>query len=182
MNKCDKCGADNARNAKYCCGCGYELPKPIIEEIQHPNSELPPKRDYKKLTGIIVSVISFFIAYFIVQQLFFKIPSFDKAMMKVASELNKTCPIMVDSETRLDNAIALPKKIFQYNYTLINIDKKSVDTLEMKNYLGPNITNFVRTNPDMKFQRDNKTIINYCYKDRNGNYLFKISVTPEQYK
>jgi hypothetical protein len=52
----------------------------------------------------------------------------------------------------------------------------------LKEYLEPNITNFVRTNPDMKFQRDNKVTINYYYKDKDGNYLFTISVTPGQYE
>lgn len=39
--------------------------------------------------------------------------TFDKQIMKAASELNKTCPIMVDNDTRLDNAIALPDNVFQ---------------------------------------------------------------------
>jgi hypothetical protein len=89
---------------------------------------------------------------------------------------------MLDSETRLDNVIPLPPKVFQYNYTLINAEKETVDTIMLKNYLETNITNFVRTSPDMKFQRDNKVTVNYCYKDKYGNYLFKISVTPEQYE
>jgi hypothetical protein len=89
---------------------------------------------------------------------------------------------MVDSETRLDNAISLPKNIFQYNYTLINVDKASVDTVEMRNFLEPTITNFVKTNPQMKFQRDHETTMNYYYKDKAGAFLITISVTPEKYK
>jgi hypothetical protein len=178
MNKCDKCGANNARNAKYCCECGYELPKPTIEEIQNPNSEPTPKRDYKKLLGIIVGVIT----CFIIQQLFFKAPSFDKAMMDVASELNKSCPIMVDSETRLDNTVALPNNAFQYNYTLINLDKSEVIIDTVKKYLEPGIINNVKTNPDLKIYRDNKTTMIYYYKDKNGEFVYKLSVTPDMYK
>ena len=182
MKKCNECGKENADNLKYCRWCGYELPKPKIEEIQKSVQVPIKKTDFKKLAGIIVGVVAFFAAYFLVQQFIFKVPSLDKVMMKTASEINETCPIMIDGETRLDNTIVLLSNVFQYNYTLINMDKEAVDIDMLKTYLEPNITNFVRTNPDMKFQRDNKVTINYYYKDKDGNYLFTISVTPEQYE
>jgi len=139
------------------------------------------KIDYKKFAvWAITFIVAYLAAYFLVEQL--RTPNLDKVMMKTASMINESCPIMVDSETRLDNAIALPSMVFQYNYTLVNMEKETVDTIMLKNYLEPNIINFVRTNPDMKFQRDNKVTINYYYKDKNGNYLFTISVTPEQYE
>jgi hypothetical protein len=116
-----------------------------------------------------------------IAQLFRK-PSFDKAMMEYASEINKHCPIMIDNVTRLENAIALPDNIFQYNYTIINSVKDSINVEGLKNYLEPSIVNFVKTNPDMKIVRDNKTTISYYYKDKNGVYLFTISVKPEQYE
>src|SRR5665647_51752 len=95
------------------------------------------KIDFKTLAGIVVGIV----VMVLVQQFFFKSPSFDKQMMQVASELNKTCPIMVDAETRLDNAVALPDKIFTYNYTLINQVKDSLNVEELKNYLTPLVTN-----------------------------------------
>jgi len=183
MNKCNECGSENADNSKYCNMCGYELSKPKVEERQ--NSVPKPikkKTDYKQLAGIIVGVITFFVVYFLMQQFLFKAPTVDKIMMKAASEFNALCPIMIDSETRLDNTIALPSKVFQYNYTLVNMEKETVDTVMLKSYLEPNITNVVRTHPDMKIQRDNKVTMQYYYKDKNGNYLFTISVTPEQYE
>ncbi len=136
----------------------------------------------KKALVVIVWAITFGLSYFAVQQLFFKAPPLDKIMMGVADEINKTCPFMVDSETRLDNAISFPKNVFQYNYTLVNIEKASTDTLEMREYLEPTITNYVKTNPQMKFQRDSKTTINYYYKDKAGLFLMLISVTPEKYQ
>ena len=180
MNRCNECGNENAGNLKYCRWCGYELLKPKVEGIQHPAQKQKKVVNYKALIGIIVGATAFLAASFLVQQL--RSPSFDKVMLKTASEINKSCPIMIDSETRLDNTITLPPKVFQYNYTLVNIEKKTVDITALKDYLEPNITNFVRTNPDMKFQRDNKVTINYYYQDKDRNYLFTISVTPEQYE
>ena len=179
-NICNKCGADNLSNAKYCRECGYELPKPIIEDTQQTTTK--PVNKKKSMATIIGSVVGAIIAVSVAQQLFFKSPSIDKALMEIANEVNKSCPVMIDSETLLKNAIALPNKTFQYNYMLVNMDKESIDTVEAKGYLEPYIINSVRTIPEMQYFRDNKTIINYCYRDKMGNYVFTISVTPEQYK
>ena len=99
----------------------------------------------KKTFGVIVGVITFGLAYFGAQQMF-KAPSFDKAMMEAASELNKTCPIMVDQDTRLDNAVALPGNIFQYNYTLVNYEKSELNIDTVKKYIEPGLINSVKTN------------------------------------
>lgn len=107
---------------------------------------------------------------------------FDKTAMAFANEINKSCPIMIDQGTRLDNSITLPGKIFQYNYTLINFIKDSIDFNGLKANIEPRILNYVKTNPQMKFVRDNNFTINYYYSDKFGIHLFTISVKPEQYQ
>ena len=139
------------------------------------------KNKRKKTIGIIVGMVAFGLAYFGVQQIFFKAPTFDKAMMQAASELNKTCPIMVDQDTRLDNAVALPDNIFQYNYTLVNLDKSEVNLDTVKKYIEPGLINTVKTNPDLKLYRDNKVTMAYNYRDKSGVFVLKISVTPDLY-
>lgn len=178
---CEKCGRASISNARYCSSCGYELPRlnipaaPIIEPVEK-------KGGFKKIIPVIAGVVMFYLAYYGIQHMFFSPPTFDKAMMQIASEVNKTCPIMVDNETRLDNTIALPGNIFQYNYTLVNMDKSSVDTIAAKNYLEPNVVNMVKTNPQMELVRKNKVIVNYLYRDKKMEYLFMISVTPDKYE
>ena len=113
---------------------------------------------------------------------FVKKSAFDQAMMQSVKELNKTCPLQVDAETRMDSVMILPNHIYQYNYSLVNIEKANIDVNKLKTVLEPNILNFVKTNPQMKIIRDNKTIINYFYRDKAGNYLLTISVRPEQYQ
>lgn len=104
------------------------------------------------------------------------------SLMKAASELNKNCPIVIDAETRLDNAVALPNNTFGYNYTLINYSKTDIDTLTAKNTLTPNIKNTIETHPQMKDMRDIDCTFLYTYKDKNGVYTFSIIVKPEDYK
>ena len=136
------------------------------------------KLNFKTIIGLVVGLT----VAILVQQYFFKPPSFDKQMMNIASELNKTCPIMIDAETQLDNAVALPEKTFQYNYTLINMDKDSIDIERLEEYLKPVILNTIKTNPDLKSFRDNNVTMSYNYKDKNSNHILKLTFTPEQYK
>jgi hypothetical protein len=135
----------------------------------------------KKNIQTIVGLIAGGVTLVLVQQFFFKAPTYDQVMMKAASEINKSCPMMVDQETRLDNSVALPDNIFQYNYTLVNMEKATTDISYLENYLRPTLINTVKTNPDMKINRDNKTTMGYYYKDKNGEFLFKILVTPDLY-
>lgn len=140
------------------------------------------KKKNKKIIGISVAIVVFWISYYISQQIFSQEMSFDKNMVEVANEINKNCPIMVDQYTQLDNAMTLPGNIFQYNYTLITITKDEVDLDTVKRYIEPGIINNVKTNPDLKLYRDHETTLNYYYKDRNGEFVHKISVTPDMYK
>ncbi len=176
---CSNCGADNTTNAKYCSRCGHTLPvatpEVAAETVQQPSTE---NKKVKTLVSVIVGIA----VMFGVQHFFFKPPSFDKVMMEAASELNKTCPIMVDQYTRLDNAVALPDNSFQYNYTLVDIAQSEVNLDTVRKYIEPGIINNVKTNPDLKIYRDNKTTFIYYYKDKDGVFVFKLNVTPEMYE
>ncbi len=108
--------------------------------------------------------------------------TFNPAMMEIASEINKNCPVMVDNATRLDNVIVMPDNILQYNYTLVKWVKDSININELKSHIEPTIINLIKTNPDMKTLCDSKTTFRYYYKDRKGVYLFRIVVNPEQYE
>lgn len=109
-------------------------------------------------------------------------PSFDKALMQTASELNEVCPMMVDNITRLDNAVALPGKVFQYNYTLIYTPKDSINIEVFEDILKPTILSNAKTNPDLQNFRDNKVTMVYSYKDMFGGFITKITITPDQYQ
>nr|WP_320000405.1 zinc ribbon domain-containing protein [uncultured Draconibacterium sp.] len=180
--KCSHCNEDNKTNAKYCRYCGYELPKIEQKEtLEQPLAKQPKSSPKKKLLVALVSVVAFVIAFFVVQQLVQRVFSFDKVLMKTASELNEACPLMVDAETRLDNAAAMANNTFQYNYSLMTLVKDSIDISSFEAYLLPQITNNIKTNPDMELFRVNQVTMNYKYVDKNGVFVTKISVGPEQY-
>ncbi len=142
------------------------------------NEKSNKSNQLKTIIGVAVGILT----YFLVQQFLLAPPSLDKVLMNAASEINKSLPIMVDSETQLDNTIALPNNIFQYHYTLINNTVDEIDIEEMENGLKQMLANNMRNNPDMKTFRENNVTMNYMYKDRNGNFITKISITPSEYK
>lgn len=165
--------------------CTTEVEKIETEKNKKNKSRINKSKSLKYGVGfIIVFAIFYTIGHFAGESIIriFNKPDINKEMMQMASEINKNCPIMLDAQTRLDNTIALSGNVFQYNYTLINSEKASLDLEGLIKYLEPNIYNGAKTNPDMKIFRDNKTTLNYYYKDKNGVYLFTISVTPDKYK
>ena len=140
------------------------------------------KNTLKNWIETILGIVLFSMASFLVKQYLSKPPSLYKELMEIASEVNKTLPIMIDRETQLDNTISKSPNVFQYNHSLINFEKENLDVLELKNELEPKILNTVRTNPNLQYFRDKDVVINYYYKDKNGMFLLEITVTPEQYK
>src|SRR5690349_10403739 len=121
----------------------------------------------KKSLVLYITMIATLAAFMTAQSFCNMKPSFDKAMIQTASEFNKSCPMMVDKETRLDNAIALPGKIFQYNYTLVNLEKSAIDVDRLKSILEPMVVSKASSEPGLKTFRDNDVTMRYNYKDKN---------------
>ncbi|MFT4667421.1 MAG: hypothetical protein ACI8YQ_003553 [Polaribacter sp.] len=132
------------------------------------------------LIGLAVGMIAYFIVSGALSS-FFEKPSFDKVLMASANEINKNCPLMVDRETRLDNSIALPENKFQYNYTLINLLKDSIDLMVAEDGIKKQLIVNVKETPELEPFRKNETVMCYSYKDRQGVFLFKIEIAPEDY-
>jgi len=131
------------------------------------------------ISGAILFCVLIFMA---VQVIFFKTTSPDKAVLKFSKELNKTCPTMVDAETRLDKVDALADNSLRFNYTLIYRDKDSLAIGNLKKFMEPAILIKIKTSPALsRYLNKNLTWI-YSYNDKNGDFIFKITYNPEQFK
>lgn len=117
----------------------------------------------------------------LVQKTLFPNPSIDGQLMTVASEFNKHCPFMADAETRVDNAVAGPNHTIIYNYTLVNLKVADLDTNLFRENIIPNIVSNARTSPEMKDFRKHRVTMMYNYRDKNGAFVYKATVTPEMY-
>jgi len=190
---CSRCQTENQGYLRYCRGCGYELPKVTVENAVTKTQDKPKKKVSLALTvglvtggvilGIIIGIMIGGVSTFIYLNDFpLSLNSNNKVLMETVDNLNRNLPVMIDSETRLDNVIAANSKTFQYNYTLINMESGKVDTTAMKSKMEPFIINNVKTMPETESQRKQGMTFAFYYKDKNGNYLFSIVVTPEEYK
>jgi len=185
--RCANCETKNEQTSKYCSNCGYQLPKVEVEvTVEEPSKESLERKEQpkKKLKGkALVGFILGFLLFFGLSQYFFFAPAdIDSELAKVASEINKSCPMVVDQEIRLDNTAAFPNRTLQYNYTLVNYEKAELDMNVVESTLFSGILENIKTNPDMKAMRENKITFNYYYKDKKGVFVTKYVVTPDMYK
>lgn len=111
------------------------------------------------------------------------LPDYNSLLSKTADEMSKTCPKMVDKGTRLDKVEALPNNIFQYNYTMVNVEnvENSIEIVDIKSKFETEMLNAIKTEPGLKVFRDNNTTLGYRYLDKNGAEIFKVLITPDQY-
>jgi hypothetical protein len=134
-----------------------------------------------KFLKIFGALLIFVVLFITVKKIFFN-SSADKEVLIFAKEMNKTCPSMVDPETRLDKVIASADNNLQFNYTLIHMIRDSLPITRLKNYMEPVILNEIKNSGTLrKFLDKNLTWI-YSYNDKKGDFIFKISYTPEQFK
>ena len=134
--------------------------------------------DAKTFLGVGIGIL----VVALLQHFLFSAPSIDSQIVKIANEINKNCPFMVDSQTRLDNTVAGTGKTIIYNYTLINYMKDDVDTDTFESNVKPRIINMIKTSPDMKYLRDNDVVFEYNYSDKTGIHIDQLKIYPSDYK
>ena len=152
--------------------------KSSILKISNVKPEVKNNTNIKK---IIAAIVGFVVIFLIFQFYFTSTTLIDKQLSKMASEINESCPMMVDAETQMDNTVALPEKTIQYNYTLIKIDKDEIDIDIVRETLRPSILNIIRTDPGMKTLTDIDVTFIYNYRDKNSEHILKFTFTPDEY-
>jgi flagellar basal body-associated protein FliL len=143
------------------------------------------KKNSKKKSGgelyLILAVIVILVALLIGQRFYFA-KSFDRALAAYVENVNKKCPSMLDEDTRLDNVFVIPGNALQYNYTMVNMVKDSVDVDAFSTKMDAVMLNFVKNDDDFDALKKKLVTINYTYHDKYANILTNIKITPERYK
>ncbi len=120
--------------------------------------------------------------FFATRVMFPKNSDLEQTLLLEANEINKTCPLIVDDATRLDNAVVYPNNVFQYNYTLVNLTRNDINPEVAIKSLEPKIIENVKKDVALKTLKAAFTTLNFSYRDRNGEFVFRIIITPEKYK
>ena len=106
--------------------------------------------------------------------------SVESQLQSAAKETNKECPVMRDQWTRLDSCSVEGSSTFKYYFSILQI--VVTDTTKLKSQIKPQIIETVKIHPSTRIFRDNDVTLVYKYSDDNGQYLFTITATPEDYK
>ncbi len=136
----------------------------------------------KLLFQIIIFAITFVVAFFGTKYFIKSMKSDNSELKKAAQEINKSCPVMIDNQTRLDNVVLISDTIFQYNYTLVKIENKdkNFDSEKLKQNIQSQSQKNLDSNAAMKYQRDNNIYLKYVYKDRNNRLLFDFIINHKK--
>ena len=105
----------------------------------------------------------------------------DRQLAKVAVEVNKDLPKMVDPETRFDSTSALPGKVLKYSYTLINLRADQIDPKRIQDGFRPELVNKVKTVPEMAPLRAQGVTFVYHYVDKDGALVANLEIGPKEY-
>jgi hypothetical protein len=144
-----------------------------------------PKSKRGKVLTIIGSIILLALAVLIGKSIITNVfntsdENIQAQLLKMTNEINKRCPFMMDSETRLDKTGTYRNSIYYY-CTLINYSIGEVDVKYLIYKVKPALLNRIKTNPDMKFMRDNKVTFIYNYRDKSGIHIVSFKFTPQDY-
>lgn len=133
---------------------------------------------FLKILGIIAIIV---IVAIVAQKIFIKGDTNDKDVANFVTGMNKTCPTMVDPETRLDKVLATSDKNLQFNYTLIHMTKDSLPIASLKKYMEPLILEKIKNSGTLRRFLDKDLTWIYSYYDRFGDFIFKVTYTPEMF-
>jgi hypothetical protein len=106
----------------------------------------------------------------------------ERTLATATSRLNSQCPEMIDPETRLDSVLLSDEGHLAYYYTLIGRDTRTINEDAFQGYIYPLIINNIHGNPDLRMHRDSGVVMDFFYRDRNGEYVTEISIGPERYR
>jgi hypothetical protein len=139
------------------------------------------QRKKKLLIRKIIQIAVVVILISVVQYYFVQDKSDGKELTALVIKYNTACPIMISDDIRMESVNSLPHNTVQYDFSLIHVEKETVDVSVLKTDIEKQIMATSETNLSLQAFRDNNSTVIYNYKDRDQKDLFKIELTPEMY-
>jgi hypothetical protein len=140
------------------------------------------KQTKKKLLIRKVLKIAVVLGLVTVAQYYYTInKSVGKELTALVTKYNNACPMMISNDIRMESVNTLPHNTIQYDFTLVRVQKESIDVEALKKSVEKEIFATSKTNPSLEAFRDNGSKVIYNYKDGNEKELFTITLTPDLY-
>tara|TARA_B110000091_G_C13643237_1_gene402145 strand:- start:404 stop:757 length:354 start_codon:yes stop_codon:yes gene_type:complete len=106
--------------------------------------------------------------------------SLKKELLKMSNDLNKDCPMVIDSYTTLTSTVVIDNS-FMYIYKIKQglLDELGVSKSYWKENQTQNTRNIYCTDPDMLWFRINKVPVIWSYEYLDGTSIGKIEITTD---
>lgn len=111
------------------------------------------------------------------QYYFDKNSSVEAKLRKTSEEMNKSLPMTLDAETRLDTTLAFEKS-FAYRYTLINYALEELDKDVFTAQMKPQIKNGYCHSEEMQQFVTAGVTVRYLYYGKSGKQVASIEYKP----
>lgn len=103
----------------------------------------------------------------------------DETLVRMSEKMNRTMPVAVDAETRLDKVSAEPGQQIAYHYTMLNVRSKDVNTTTFYKIFRPTLQKRVCASDDLKMFFRNRITVAYAYRGKDGEDIGKLAFSPK---
>lgn len=103
-----------------------------------------------------------------------------KQLSKMANNLNKSAPAAFDLHTRFDSAAVNQDNVFQYYYTVTDIDNPEALLRDKKKDIINNMEEAFATDRSLQIFVQNNVTMQYIYRDTLQNIIDKITIDAKQ--
>lgn len=103
-------------------------------------------------------------------------------LTKMADNLNESTPVVLDPHTRFDSVGVTPDNIFQYYYTLIDIDNPKELLKEQKEEIIKNMGLAFTTDKSLHIFTKNNVTLQYIYSDTTKAVIDIITIESGKHK
>jgi Cu/Ag efflux protein CusF len=107
----------------------------------------------------------------------------DEELKNFAEQSNANFPKMVNPTTRIESVDTKASKIIVFHVTLLNLNNGDESIPSIKSNVHTNMIANMKNGTDAEtvIYRNNHISCRYVYNDANGNHLFDVDITPNDY-
>lgn len=105
-----------------------------------------------------------------------------KELIRRAADLNMSTPVALEVHTRFDSVGVSPSNVFQYYYTITNIENPGELLSSKKNEIIESMDKLYSEDPSLKFFIKNEVKMEYIYRDTAMNVIDVITIETSKYK
>lgn len=106
----------------------------------------------------------------------------NRELTKIAAEWNRSTPVALEAHTRFDSVGVTPDNVFQYYYTITNIDNPQELIASYKNEMLEKMDKMYATDRSLQFFVENGVTMEYIYRDTMQNVVDVIIIETDKYR